>query len=857
MSAKVFLSLSYVDADFVRLVRSRLPIGLAYFYEESFANGEALIHAMERGVDDATIFVLFASKQSLASPWVGFEIDRARLNQIKKPNHRILVFPTDPSVSVQDLPEWLRAYWVAKAGWTPFDIARYVTGILLEPNSGLSGGAVRVIGRGKTVDQLERLTADHLQRTGQSPSVFFLSGFRGVGRRTLASFYMRSAMTADANLPYGPLIVLSPQADLIDIHRALRIEISPTISSQDALRERAVFEALSLDEQIEDVHRLLGHFRDLGEAVTIVSAGGFFEDDGDPKDWLIPFLTSVARPLTLFVVSNRQIPPAYLVNTKNILQMRVPELDEQSTKALMIFTAERLQVPNFAVSNELVRAIGGHADVANAAVRLASVKGTHILERDPRQLFNVQNLILGESIDPSALSEVQKKILCLLSWVPKMNGSLLEAILLADGVTSDEILTAIDGLALGCLIDPSGPEYAISPAIRMLFRRFNITPPELLQKFSQILAAEWRSAERLGQFRTDLFESFVYMNALEGAALPRELRPLLTPGMLHDVIRDTYARGKDESDTALLELVISWGEMAGPMKMSEATREEILSTVVRAKIRIGKFDAAATTIKDMAAKGYKSVAFLQGHLYRRQENYPRAIELLVEAARGKKINRSAIHELALAYKKSGRLADLRALLREHGNLIRDSAMFADFQIGVDLARGDLTAAESGIERLSVMPDDEGRSDIRRAQLLMRNQQYHSAKVLLTSLLKNPQGSALRIRSLRATCAARDGDFDLSRKDIEFVGKFASWGTAVKRLEANLLVEQKRPAEARALLGDVAGMGPEDRLLYARALEIEAELPTTSLPDKNAFKDRAAEIRRENNFWLEYDFGDEG
>jgi TIR domain len=101
MALKIFLSLSYVDRDFVTEVRARLPAGLSYFYEESFENGEILIRAMERAVSDSAIFVLFASKHAGASPWVKFEIDLARIEQIRKPNHRILVFPTDPSVALK------------------------------------------------------------------------------------------------------------------------------------------------------------------------------------------------------------------------------------------------------------------------------------------------------------------------------------------------------------------------------------------------------------------------------------------------------------------------------------------------------------------------------------------------------------------------------------------------------------------------------------------------------------------------------------------------------------------------------------------------------------------------------------
>jgi hypothetical protein len=389
MSAKVFLSLSYIDAKFVAEVRRRLPTGLAYFYEESFANGKRLLEEMERTVQDALVFVLFASKIGQQSPWVGFEIDQARLQQIQRKNHRVLVFPTDHSVQLSDLPNWLRSHWVPRAGWSASDIARYITAVLLEPNVGLSEGAPRVIGRGKTLDLLERITADNIARSRVSPNVYFLTGFRGVGRRTFASYYIRNALAADANLAFGPSLPLSGSADLVDLFQALRTEISPVLPSDAAIKERKAFEQLPLKHQVDEVVRLIRHFSELGQAVTFVSAGGFFEDRGDPKDWVVPLISSILDPATVFVVSNRQMPPEIIQSTNNVVQLRVDELDDKDIRTLMIRTAERMGVVDFAVSDELVRAIGGHADVANAAVRLAAIKGTHILERDPHQLFNI------------------------------------------------------------------------------------------------------------------------------------------------------------------------------------------------------------------------------------------------------------------------------------------------------------------------------------------------------------------------------------------------------------------------------------------------------------------------------------
>jgi hypothetical protein len=196
-------------------------------------------------------------------------------------------------------------------------------------------------------------------------------------------------LAADANLAFGPSLPLSGSADLVDLFQALRTEISPVLPSDAAIKERKAFEQLPLKHQVDEVVRLIRHFSELGQAVTFVSAGGFFEDRGDPKDWVVPLISSILDPATVFVVSNRQMPPEIIQSTNNVVQLRVDELDDKDIRTLMIRTAERMGVVDFAVSDELVRAIGGHADVANAAVRLAAIKGTHILERDPHQLFNI------------------------------------------------------------------------------------------------------------------------------------------------------------------------------------------------------------------------------------------------------------------------------------------------------------------------------------------------------------------------------------------------------------------------------------------------------------------------------------
>src|SRR5262249_14248700 len=147
MLPTVFLSLEGADERFVAKVQRFLPDGLAYFYPRSFANGEALISAMEERVGKASLFVLFASKKAVKSPWVDFEIDKARLAKIKDPKFRIIVVPLDPEVTHADLLAWMQDYWVGSVGQGPREVARYIRRALIAgPLSYLPGH--QVYGRG-------------------------------------------------------------------------------------------------------------------------------------------------------------------------------------------------------------------------------------------------------------------------------------------------------------------------------------------------------------------------------------------------------------------------------------------------------------------------------------------------------------------------------------------------------------------------------------------------------------------------------------------------------------------------------------------------------------------------------------
>ena len=853
MGPKVFLSLSFVDELFVEQVHRKLPTGLAFFYKKSFENGASLISEMKRGVEESKVFVLFASPEALASGGVNFELSKAEQNIAGNAFYKILVYPTSSKVTHSDLPEWLQPHWIPSAGFGPSDIARHITQLIIEDYRKDIFGTDMIIGRGKSVDEIQAISAEHVMRHGQSPRAIALSGFRGIGRKTLAKHYSRIALSYIGNAPYGPTFLLTDQADISDLYLAIAAEISDGASQADFTREAAAFAELNLESQAAELALKFKHFGDLFQVPIIASTSGFLEDNGEPKAWVTPFLEALDSETMVFLVTGRLFPQERLAGLTSTIQYRVPELTNSDIKTLMVMTAKYISVPDFSVKDEVVSAIGGHPDIARQAVLLAKVHGSQVFDRDPKKLHDIQSSILRDSISYEYLEERDINILSLLSWVPKLPNQIAQKVMGELAVTKEEFGESIENLVLACLIVPTGSHLAISPAIRMLFRRLYPSSATLISSFSKVMREEWATAEENNEFRADLFESFIYMHSLEGSALPAELRSLVSPGMLHEVVRQNYNIGKDRFDSETLKKAISWGSMAENMRMSDATREEILSIVARAQVRIHDYDAANETIERMRSKGYRSVAFLKGHSLRRQGRTYDAIPLLVEAVRERKAIRSSVHELALCYKKEGAFDELKALLDEHAGLISDSAFFLDFQIGMDISAGRFPEADQNIAVLSLKSDDNGRSGYRAAQLLERRHQHREAKDACTELLKKGGGVPPKIRSLRAVSAANDGDFKLADADIEFLSNLPAWAHVAERCRVVRLIASGDLNSAKDVLNNITEKSAEDWLLLARYCDAKARLPGTLLTERNELQTTAQELRVRYRFHFDFDF----
>jgi hypothetical protein len=854
MLPTVFLSLESTDEGFVRNVQRFLPDGLAYFYPRSFLNGEALISAMEERVGQASMFVLFASKKASQSPWVGFEIEKARLAKIKDAKFRIIVLPLGAEVSHADLPVWMRDYWVAPVGYGPREIGRYIRRALMAgPLSNLP--EAQVYGRGDLIDTAVAQAGEIVLRTEQTPNILVLAGATGIGRRTFSRKFLLSAFPGIPHLQYGPDFLLPQFADLADLYRALRQEIETDMPLSTMEKDLEAFAAAPVGAQAEEVALRLNHFAELGQAVTVVTGNGIFEDKGYLKPWVPNLFRELAtdRRMRLVLVTNRLLHNNELRQHPNVMQLPIPPIKEAHIRTLMIGTASAFNVKPQLPSNEVIRTIGGHPGIAHATAALVARMGPTVIDADPSDIFALQNDVLGESLGFASLDEKQKDILSILSWVPQLAGEMLKRIFIERHRTTPEVFAeTVSSLILACLVEVSGPNYVISGPVRSLFRRLHgYGSRELMQAFSAILKAEWDAAAQRDELRAEILDAIAFMAAMEGGTLPPEFRSLLLPSTLQAVVRDTYDRGHDDQEA--LKRVISWGAPAQTMKMDETTREEILSYVVRAQTRLGDEAAAEALLNFFDKRQYRSRFYLRAFYVRLHKNDPEAaIPLLLEARKVRKYLYQVVGDLGRAYQRLGRWGPLRNLVKEEADYIGRNAVLLDVHIGMLIAEGNFPGAEREIRTLRALDRQEAFAEGRTAMLMMRrDQDFAGAKKLLTGLLQRGTGAQTYVRKLRAIAAASEGDAVLAREDAEFL-KARGARLDIRGIEARILLAQCDFEGALRVLSNGGAPSPQDDLLRARILEVRAGDPSTPFSDREPLRREAGDLREKNRILDEFE-----
>jgi hypothetical protein len=194
---------------------------------------------------------------------------------------------TDTRITVEDLPEWMRAWIFVSPAPSPIQMARMIK-MRLIIDSGLDKQLPFV---GRESDLQEFSTKLIMPPEHTNPRIIAISGLDGIGRRTFA----RRALHDYLSLDIGPVIVLEETDSLDKLQWQLIEETSDSGSRPEISKIMTEFQQMSLCQQAENLAKRIYTIGRNRFAVVIVDRGTLLDDYGRYSDQLTAIMEALLK----------------------------------------------------------------------------------------------------------------------------------------------------------------------------------------------------------------------------------------------------------------------------------------------------------------------------------------------------------------------------------------------------------------------------------------------------------------------------------------------------------------------------------------------------------------------------------
>lgn len=854
----VFLSLSSHDRAFVESVNEAMLKGFTRIYTESFQRGDDLIVSMERNVSKSAIFVLFISENSLDSVWVEFEIHLARLKKIRDRYFKIFLFAASPNVSIDDLPEWLREFWHPLDYVNPRSIARFLNNVIKRTFQ-----QHRILGRGHDIDLAEQRFITHMNRHEAAPNVFMIAGIEKIGRTTFSQLFFEKIIPNAHSLCAGPVLYVSQDCDIKEFYLAIRKELEQPELLTGFEVQIAAFEALPHEEQFHEIVENFSYFAKQNEAIFIRTSRGFFNDLGKIKAWLADIFHILSnRPnIRLVLIGTRQASALDLEGFPNVMQLEVKPLADSYIQGIVDFELHSNGQKPVRLSQDILLALGGHPLFARAFAEHLIRQGELIASKLQDGVFKLQDNLLAECVSYNSRNEIELSILCILSWVPRLDGQyLLQTIEEYHKITEEDAIEVIHNLVNLSLIDFEGRYFHIARPVRLFFRRkHGFGDERLLETLAHVLQSIIYHGDGGEKANIDAIDTLIFVFVLEGKAVPPAFKKLVVPGTILSVMRDIYQHGNRTQDSDQWERVISINSIFEGINLEREARETCLGLVVRSHVRLGQFNEAKRILETFEKYNFRSRFALWGFFERYQNKYLEAIGFYEQALQERVHDMVILHELCICYYKVGNLGEIKRRLERVGSKAKENHFLLDLMIQIATVEGRFPEAERMIDQLRRFDDGYDRADRRLAIMHMkRNNDFHSAIKILDEIIDRREGGSFEFRAVRGIAAARAGRHSLAQRDLEFIkARDARSGSEIAtRISIHMFLSRGDWKEALSLLDCVKHMGGADFVLKAEALELKSRDVSIPILARQEAAEQSIVLRQKYRLFSDVDFADQ-
>lgn len=308
---KVFLSHSSVQKPLVEAVASELGWDFAILDKFDFESGRKIIDEINNALGVTSVFVLFASKESLTSDWCRSELANIR-DLVDEGKCVFCAFKVDDSIDVtKDVKPWIRQYltnYYDNPKILARVVQRQVVELLWEKHPSLQRFYV---GREKEFSQIMALLYEH---SNDKSRCVIVSGLRHIGRKRFLQQLMVVKMNNGLHPSYCPFDISLKDTDSLD---SLIKQLNAFVSK---------YTKRDLDSQLVDISRhkdiavdLINAVIESHELIRIDDDNCIVNKNGYLEDWFL----DVARHPNLHPKVGLFIASTCSVNAKTIREQKM------------------------------------------------------------------------------------------------------------------------------------------------------------------------------------------------------------------------------------------------------------------------------------------------------------------------------------------------------------------------------------------------------------------------------------------------------------------------------------------------------------------------------------------------------
>lgn len=684
---KAFLSHSSKDAEFVLAVAEELGRQFTWLDRQQFDTGDEFLAAMERGIAESSVFVLFASKHSLASTFVDFEVTAARQQFIARELDRVLVFLLDESTTYRDLPTWLQRFQATSAA-SSRQVARAIR-YALEAQARSRQRAL-FVGRTRELGSIESglLPADG----SPPPRVMMVSGLPGVGRRTLLERVARDHW----GLPRIVEIRVEGADDLHDV--ALRL--SDRFEAYNRTEELRAIAARIREESQDTTKARIARYLQVANASrelpVFIDAGGLLTNDAEPSavmTELLSLCTSQPGIHVAFVASRRLNEP--VLGSYRLPSVAVHALSDTETRQLVSALAAREQL---VLGPDLVATLGsaaaGYPPSCYHVIELVRNYGIDVAIGDKNRLVSSRLGPLTRYLKALTLPDTQREILKVLATNSPLPFGVLGSVL---SKSAPELSTAMSSLIDACLVVPGEDSWyrLAEPVVDVVIREIGEASKDqyagVADALNDFLRSDSSGAPKL-EFARVLFRAHL----LADDDTHREASLSLASDLLAAAKRMYHRRDYSRAIEYCLEVL-----------QQRPRNYEARYTLVRARIKLGIFAEAGSEIAKLRTAGYlRESAFLTGFLERHRGRPREAIEAYRSALQRGYAGIAIQRELAQCYLTLDMVDEAKSHIGRASRNGYDNPYVVDLRIQIATKERDEAAAVEGLAILEALDEPE-------------------------------------------------------------------------------------------------------------------------------------------------------